>query len=227
MQSDDHFIEYFFDESTKIKDLIRSDQNQALLIDNLYDDLEVWGYAGGHLFNCIEPINFFGIVYNSLRMQLVVDLIVLKSDEVDSVLITGETGTGKSECALAIRYTSSRRNNRYIRLNCSDFSKKTVISELFGHERGSFTGAFERKIGILESYDNGTIFLDEIDSLDPSVQANLLSYLDDKMFRRLGGTSELFSDVKLIFATNKELSNKKEGEEKSGMISIIEFTKMK
>jgi len=122
-----------------------------------------------------------------------------------TVLICGETGTGKGLLARAIHEMSPRRRGPFVELNCAGLSRELTESELFGHERGAFTGATERKIGLFEAADGGTLFLDEIGELDPSVQAKLLNVLEQKRFRRLGGVAEIEVDVRIIAATNRDL----------------------
>lgn len=123
------------------------------------------------------------------------------------VLITGETGVGKSLVAELIHELSPRASKEFIHLNCSNISPELFESELFGHERGAFTGAVERKKGWLEVADGGTVFLDEIGDLDLYNQGKLLLYMDKGVFCRLGGTEKLRADVRIIAATNKNLSN--------------------
>lgn len=122
------------------------------------------------------------------------------------VLITGETGVGKSLVAELIHELSPRASGEYIHLNCSNISPELFESELFGHERGAFTGAVERKMGKLELADGGTVFLDEIGDLHPQNQAKLLLFMDRGIFYRLGGKEKLRSDVRIIAATNKNIS---------------------
>jgi DNA-binding NtrC family response regulator len=122
-----------------------------------------------------------------------------------TVLLCGETGTGKGLLARFIHEASPRRKGPFVELNCAGLSRELTESELFGHERGAFTGAIERKIGLFEAADGGTLFLDEIGEMDPAVQAKLLNALEQKRFRRLGGVTEIEGDVRLIAATNRDL----------------------
>ena len=122
-----------------------------------------------------------------------------------TVLIQGESGTGKDLVARAIHYHSPRRKNPFVKTNSAALNSNLLESELFGHERGSFTGAHARKIGRFEAADGGTIFLDEIDSLDPALQAKLLRVIEHKEFERVGSNQTLRVDVKIITATNKDL----------------------
>jgi DNA-binding NtrC family response regulator len=120
------------------------------------------------------------------------------------VLITGESGTGKELVARALHDYSRRREAPFIPLNCAAMPDTLVESELFGHEKGSFTGAAERRIGALEAADGGSLFLDELAEMPTSMQAKLLRVLEDLRFRRLGGRQELVTDIRLIAATNRD-----------------------
>lgn len=122
-----------------------------------------------------------------------------------TVLLCGETGTGKGLLARFIHDASPRRKGPFVELNCAGLSRELTESELFGHERGAFTGAVERKIGLFEAADGGTLFLDEIGEMDPAVQAKLLNALEQKRFRRLGGVAEIAVNVRVIAATNRDL----------------------
>jgi two-component system response regulator AtoC len=122
-----------------------------------------------------------------------------------TVLVTGETGTGKDVVARAIHHLSSRRGGPFVKVNCAAVPRELLESELFGHERGAFTGAHKLKTGKFESAHRGTIFLDEIGDLHPSLQAKLLHVLQDGHFSRVGGKSSLKVDVRVIAATNQDL----------------------
>jgi DNA-binding NtrC family response regulator len=122
------------------------------------------------------------------------------------VLITGETGVGKTLAAELIHELSPRASREFIHLNCSNISPELFESELFGHERGAFTGAVERKKGKLEVADGGTVFFDEIGDLSLQNQAKLLHFMENGTFYRVGGTEKVKAEVKLVAATNKNLS---------------------
>ncbi len=122
-----------------------------------------------------------------------------------TVLLLGPTGSGKGLLARTIHDASQRRKAPFVALNSAALSKEMVESELFGHERGAFTGANERKLGLLEAAEGGTLFLDEIAELDISVQAKLLTALEERRFRRLGGLVEIAADVRLVAATHRDL----------------------
>jgi len=122
-----------------------------------------------------------------------------------TVLLTGESGTGKDLAAKVIHYASSRANQPFMNITCSALPEALLESELFGHERGAFTGADRQKRGLLESSDGGTVFLDEIGEMVPALQAKLLRFLEEKTFKRVGGSSDLHVDVRVIAATNRNL----------------------
>ncbi len=145
------------------------------------------------------------IVGNSEIMREVAYLISQVADTDSTVLITGETGTGKGLVASEIHYMSRRSNGPFIKINCGAIPESLMESELFGHERGSFTGAFDRKIGKFEIAKDGTIFLDEIGEIPVALQVKLLRVLEDKKFERIGGNKTVYSNVRVIAATNKNL----------------------
>src|SRR5262249_6262250 len=122
-----------------------------------------------------------------------------------TVLITGETGTGKELVARAIHYLGSRRNGPFVKVNCAAVARELLESELFGHERGAFTGTCQLQSGKFEASDRGTIFLDEVADLHPTVQAKLVHALEDGRFSRVGGQSTLKVDVRVVAATNRDL----------------------
>jgi two-component system, NtrC family, response regulator AtoC len=123
-----------------------------------------------------------------------------------TVLVLGESGTGKELIARAIHNLSNRNKTRFIAFNCSAFSPQLVESELFGHEKGAFTGASERRIGRIEQAAGGTLFLDEIGEIDGNVQVKLLRALDPGVFERVGGNQTIKTDIRLIAATNRDLA---------------------
>jgi DNA-binding NtrC family response regulator len=121
------------------------------------------------------------------------------------ILIQGESGTGKELVATAIHQLSRRQPGRFEVVNCGALTRELLLSELFGHERGAFTGAIERRAGLLAVADGGTVFLDEVGELAPGCQAKLLRLLEDRRFERLGGHQVVEVDVRIIAATNKDL----------------------
>jgi formate hydrogenlyase transcriptional activator len=124
-----------------------------------------------------------------------------------TVLVLGETGTGKELIARAIHNGSKRSNRAFIRVNCAAIPQSLIASELFGHEKGSFTGATQRRLGRFESADGGTIFLDEVGDLPPETQVALLRVLQEREFERVGGTQSVSVDVRVIAATNRDLTS--------------------
>ena len=122
-----------------------------------------------------------------------------------TVLLTGESGTGKDLAAKVIHYASARGNRPFMNITCSALPEALLESELFGHERGAFTGADRQKRGLLETADGGTVFLDEIGEMVPLLQAKLLRFLEEKSFKRVGGSVDLKVDVRVVAATNRNL----------------------
>jgi transcriptional regulator with PAS, ATPase and Fis domain len=127
------------------------------------------------------------------------------SDNNSTILMTGETGTGKSFLAGTIHYNSPRRNKPFIMINCANIPETLLESELFGHEKGAFTGALKTRAGRFEQANEGTVFLDEIGELSPALQAKLLRVLETKSFERVGGNQTIHSDIRVIAATNRLL----------------------
>jgi Nif-specific regulatory protein len=152
------------------------------------------------------------IIGNSNKMREVFQMISQVSKSNATVLIRGESGTGKELVANSIHYNSLREKNPFIKVNCAALPATLIESELFGHEKGAFTGAIKQKIGKFELAHKGTIFLDEIGSIGLDVQANLLRILQEKEFERVGGHRTLKSDVRIIAATNKNLERAVEEE---------------
>jgi DNA-binding NtrC family response regulator len=144
------------------------------------------------------------LVGRSHAMMEIFDLIRQVAPTKASVLLTGESGTGKELVARALHNNSRRSQGPYVALNCAAMPESLMESELFGHEKGAFTGAFERRIGSLEAASGGTLFLDEIGEMPMPMQAKLLRVLEDFTFRRLGSRVELTADVRLVAATNKD-----------------------
>jgi two-component system response regulator HydG len=152
-----------------------------------------------------EAIRFENLVGRSEAMQ---ELFVMIQDVAESdspVLITGETGTGKELVAKAIHAKSARHNGPFIPINCGAFPEHLLESELFGHERGAFTGAHRAKKGRLDLAHHGTLFLDEVGTVPLKMQVDLLRVLETKEFHRLGGTTEIEVDFRTIAATNRDL----------------------
>ncbi len=150
------------------------------------------------------------IVGKSPAIKNIFDTLELIENSESPILLQGETGTGKELLAAAIHYNSSRKDKAFIIQNCSAFSDTLLSSELFGHEKGSFTGAVSEKKGLFEIADGGTIFLDEIGEMKMEIQSTLLRILEDGTFYRVGGTAHKKVDVRIIAATNKEVKKQVE-----------------
>jgi two-component system response regulator PilR (NtrC family) len=138
-------------------------------------------------------------------MQKVFDLVRKVADSKSNVLICGESGTGKELVARAIHYNSARSAMPFVTVNCSAVPETLLESELFGHMKGSFTGAISNKAGLFEVANGGTIFLDEIGDTTPATQVKLLRVIQEREFRRVGGTQDVKVDVRVIAATNRDL----------------------
>jgi len=153
-----------------------------------------------------EEPNFDGIIGHSNALRSVLREIRMVAPTDSTVLICGETGTGKELIARAIHELSSRRKNAFVKLNCAAIPTGLLESELFGHERGAFTGAIGQRIGRFEVANHGTAFLDEIGEIPLELQPKLLRVLQEREFERLGSTRTLRTDARLIAATNRDLS---------------------
>lgn len=149
--------------------------------------------------------NYENIVGKSKELKSVISVLESVSQTNSSVLITGESGTGKELAARAIHLNSSRRSMPFVALNCTAFVESLIESELFGHEKGAFTGAVKAKMGRFELAQGGTLFLDEIGDLSLAVQTKLLRVLEKKEFERVGGHQPISMDARIITATNKDL----------------------
>ncbi len=152
------------------------------------------------------------IIGNSNKMREVFQMVSQVSKSNATVLIRGESGTGKELVANSIHYNSLRAKNRFVKVNCAALPSNLIESELFGHEKGSFTGAISQNIGKFEMANKGSIFLDEIGSVGLSVQIKLLRALQEKEFERVGGHKTIKTDVRIIAATNKDLEQAVEDE---------------
>jgi formate hydrogenlyase transcriptional activator len=149
---------------------------------------------------------FEDILGNSVGLRQVLHQVETVAPNETTVLIQGETGTGKELIARAIHGLSTRRDNIFVKLNCAAIPLGLLESELFGHERGAFTGAIARKVGRFEIADKGTLFLDEVGDIPLELQPKLLRVLQEQEFERLGGTRSIRTDVRLVAATNRDLS---------------------
>lgn len=165
----------------------------------LIDDLE------GLKTQLREDYSFHTMVSKSARMRKVFDLIEQVGPLGSTVLVVGETGTGKELVASALHAASERGKGPFIVLNCAVLNPSLLESELFGHERGAFTGADRRKIGRFEQADGGTLFLDEVGDVPPAMQAKLLRVLQSGVFQRVGGSDSIQVNVRIVAATHKNL----------------------
>ena len=147
-----------------------------------------------------------GMIGRSPAMVEVFDTIKQVAPSRATVLVQGESGTGKELAAHAIHELSSRSKEKFVAVHCASLTPELLASELFGHEKGAFTGAFERRIGRFEQAKGGTLFLDEIGEIDLTTQVKILRVLGERTFERVGGGETLSADVRLIAATNKDLS---------------------
>jgi len=153
-----------------------------------------------------EEFGFDRIVARDPRMREVLNLLKnVAASEARTILLQGESGTGKDLVAKVLHYNSPRADHPFMNITCTALAETLLESELFGHEKGAFTDAWEKKKGLFELADGGTIFLDEIGDMPPPLQAKLLRFLEEKAFRRVGGTEDLVVDVRIIAATNKNL----------------------
>ena len=164
----------------------------------------------------VEQINYesprYRLVGSSSAMKRVIQLIEKVAATDATVLVGGESGTGKELVARAIHYNSPRREQPIVTINCATFQETLLESELFGHEKGSFTGATQAKPGLVEVAEGGTLFIDEIAEMSPNLQAKLLRVLENGRYRRVGSIQEIQSNVRVVAATNKVLQE----EQKAG-----------
>ncbi len=153
-----------------------------------------------------QRFSFQSLIGNSLAMSKLIALLERVAPSQANVLITGESGTGKELVAKALHLNSDRKTHPFVPINCGAIPENLLESELFGHEKGAFTGADKRKEGLFESADNGTLFLDEIGELPMGMQVKLLRVLQEREFRRVGGTNNISLNIRLVAATNQDLS---------------------
>jgi len=157
-----------------------------------------------HLLRQEEPSLLIG---NSLPLRRLLDNLQAVAPTDATVLILGESGVGKEKVAQEIHRLSLRVAHPFVAVDCCSLQEALFESELFGHERGAFTGAVQRKTGLIEHASGGTVFLDEIGEIPPAIQAKLLRVLETKRFRRLGGTEDLIAEVRILAATNRDLAD--------------------
>jgi len=150
------------------------------------------------------------LVGRSAAMAALLKTIAQVAPTSSTVLLLGETGTGKELAARAIHQASQRAGKRFLAVNCGAFSEELLAGELFGHEKGAYTGATERKAGLFEAADGGTLFLDEVGEMTPGMQVRLLRVLQERRLLRVGGTADIPVDVRVVAATNKDLAAESE-----------------
>lgn len=155
----------------------------------------------------VQRYAFHNLIGKSQGMQEIYSKIEQVADSRTTVLITGESGTGKELVARALHYNSARRERPFIALNCAALPETLIESELFGHEKGSFTDATARRVGQFELANTGTLFLDEIGDLSPITQAKLLRVIQEREFTRIGGVQSIKVDVRIVAATNKNIDD--------------------
>ena len=154
-----------------------------------------------------KTYDFSSIIGNSPQLKSIIDEVMKIADTRSNVLLLGETGTGKELFARVIHHNSSRRDKPFIPINCSVIPENLLETELFGHQKGSFTGAVVSKKGLFEEGDGGTIFLDEIGEITPHLQIKLLRVLEDQIIRPIGSSKSSQVDVRFISATNRDLAS--------------------
>lgn len=176
------------------------------MADRLLEEKDRLTREKSYLQNEIQTeLGFEEIIGHSVALRDVLGKARIVAPTDSTVLVLGETGTGKELLARSVHSLSSRRDNNFVKLNCAAVPSGLLESELFGHEKGAFTGAVAKKIGRIELADKGTLFLDEIGELPPELQPKLLRVLQDREFERLGGVETLHVDVRIISATNRDL----------------------
>lgn len=176
-----------------------------IVIDRALNSLELEREVKQLRSQVVQRYAFHNLIGKSSGMQEIYAKIEQVADSRTTVLITGESGTGKELVAKALHYNSSRRERPFIALNCAALPETLIESELFGHEKGSFTDATARRTGQFEMANTGTLFLDEIGDLSPVTQAKLLRVLQEREFTRIGGVQPIKVDVRIVAATNKNL----------------------
>jgi two-component system response regulator AtoC len=175
-----------------------------------------------------DKFSLDGIVGDSPLLKEVIERVKKVAQSKATILIEGESGTGKELIAQAIHQSSPRARGPFIAVHCAALSESLLESELFGHEKGSFTGATERRVGRFESADGGTLFLDEIGEISPSIQVKLLRFLETKAIDRVGGSKTIELDVRLVTATNRNLEQLvREGKFREDLyfrLDVVKFT---
>jgi DNA-binding NtrC family response regulator len=173
--------------------------DKAIEMRRMQHQIDYLRHAQGDIYD------FDRIIGSSGALEKVLDVVRKVSKSNTTVLVRGETGTGKELIAGAVHHNSTRAARNFIKVNCAALQENLLESELFGHEKGAFTGADKQRIGRFEQADGGTLFLDEIGDMSPNTQAKILRVLQEHEFERLGGTRTLKVDVRLVAATNRDL----------------------
>ncbi len=181
--------------------------NPKYLLDQIESALQTVAWLPQAPEDWAKAIETVGLIYASDAMEQVLDEARNAASHNVNVLLLGESGTGKELIARAIHYGSPRRANRFEPVNCGAIPKELFESEIFGHEKGAFTGATTAKPGLVEVANGGTLFLDEIGELPSDIQVKFNRFLQEREFRRVGGTETKTSDVRIIAATNKDLQS--------------------
>jgi Nif-specific regulatory protein len=196
-----------FEEDVRLLSIVASMVAQGLKIQQMVQDEKEQLLSENIILKekLKERYNLYNIVGTSHKMAEVFQMIERVANTDVTVLIRGESGTGKELVANAIHFNSSRASKPFLKLNCGALPDTLIESELFGHEKGAFTGATEQRMGRFERADDGTFFLDEIGTLNLNAQAKLLRVLQEKEFERIGGNRTFRVDVRIIAATNKDL----------------------
>jgi DNA-binding NtrC family response regulator len=180
----------------------------ALLVDKALETTRLRREVRTLRANQAQPFSFERIVGTSPGLASVKALLQkIATSPASTVLLTGESGTGKDLAAKVLHYNSARASRPFMNITCSALPEALLESELFGHERGAFTGADRQKRGLLETADGGTVYLDEIGEMVPGLQAKLLRFLEEKTFKRVGGSADIRVDVRVIAATNRVLQD--------------------
>src|SRR5437660_2307418 len=178
-------------------------QRLKILLDKIVERLETLREVKTLRRQLREHGTFGSIIGNSPEMRKIYQVIEQAAPTGASVLITGESGTGKELAAQTIHELSPRSSFPFVAINCAAIPETLLESEIFGHEKGAFTGAHDRRTGVFELAHRGTLFLDEIAEMQPATQVKLLRVLQERTFRRLGGRQEQSVDVRVIAATNQ------------------------
>ncbi|MBX9769679.1 MAG: sigma-54 factor interaction domain-containing protein, partial [Bdellovibrionales bacterium] len=161
--------------------------------------------TGGNTVSGQKPIQTTQIIYKSEVMNQLMKMIDRVAISQANILILGESGTGKELVARSVHERSQRRFKPFVAINCGALRETLLESELFGHEKGSFTGAYTRKIGLAEVANGGSLFLDEIGELSPGIQAKLLRFIQEGEIYRVVGKDPIRVDIRLVSATNRDL----------------------